>query len=538
MLLKEVLTHPPFDRLTILAGKEGLRNEVSHATTMDAPDILPYLKTNDILVTTGYHLKDQPHKLTELIRHMAMQGCSSLWIKTKRFLHELPPEALILADELHFPIIEMSNEQSLGDTVNQILSIILDKKTNELRYAIDMHKIFSAHILSGEGLNACVEHLSELIGHTTYLTTPYLTPLKGQKNCGALPAPLYDWETQGGHLLLPKTTSTSFSILETKNEITLFPVVSHDKKMALLVILGPVQSSERVKLLAIEQALNVISFELLREDAVKQYTRRMRNEFFLHFIDRGFSNDEETISRAKEFDLPFKQKYICAAGWFDFSEEGWKRSASPDQMDTLHDFFEKSLLPFGAPCHLFTKGDSIILLIEIEEAVKDVQAFSSSLLEKLQIGIKRKYGRTISFGVSHICHNVLFVPQGFKEARDSLDTNKLTSGPSSISFYRSKDVNELLRLLPAKDLTDFYHNTIQQLKLDNLDEEQTLLQTLFVYMETHCQISETAKRLFVHRNTVVYRLEKCEELLGIPIKDPDFTLQIRLALRMKNVLKL
>ncbi|MEH7435822.1 helix-turn-helix domain-containing protein, partial [Bacillus thuringiensis] len=48
--------------------------------------------------------------------------------------------------------------------------------------------------------------------------------------------------------------------------------------------------------------------------------------------------------------------------------------------------------------------------------------------------------------------------------------------------------------------------------------------------------SETAKRLFLHRNTVIYRLEKCEEILGRNIKDPNETLQLRIAFRIKPLI--
>lgn len=104
-----------------------------------------------------------------------------------------------------------------------------------------------------------------------------------------------------------------------------------------------------------------------------------------------------------------------------------------------------------------------------------------------------------------------------------------------IQIYHAKDVPELLRLLPAEDVKKFYEATLQSLA-DRQKEDQSLLHTLSVYLETHCQISETAKRLYVHRNTVIYRLEKCEELLGKSLKDPETTMRLRLALRMQRLI--
>lgn len=94
----------------------------------------------------------------------------------------------------------------------------------------------------------------------------------------------------------------------------------------------------------------------------------------------------------------------------------------------------------------------------------------------------------------------------------------------------------MLRLIPEDDLKNFYEFALQGFSDISNAEEQSLLETLSTYLEAHCQISETAKRLFVHRNTVVYRLEKCEELLGKSLKDSETTIQIRLALRMKTLL--
>lgn len=94
-----------------------------------------------------------------------------------------------------------------------------------------------------------------------------------------------------------------------------------------------------------------------------------------------------------------------------------------------------------------------------------------------------------------------------------------------------------MRQIPLEDLKNYYTFALSGFNDTKIEEEQSLLETLSVYLETHCQISETAKRLFVHRNTVVYRIEKCEEILGRSLKDSETTLQIRLALRIKTLLE-
>lgn len=535
MKLNTLLTHAPFHNITLTAGARGAANNITNVTMMDAPDILPYLKSNDLLVTTGYHVKDEPNGLICLIEQMAQKDCAALFIKTKRFFGHLPKEVIQLADRLGFPIVEIPENWSLGETVNQMLNIILDKRTSDLQGAIETHKLFSSHIINGKGLNALLANLTDLTGHRAFLSTAYFTPIAGDHSLAEAFSPFKKWTSEHGSFLPAGSAFTLFSTLAQKEEYTLFPVYAHEKKAALLLLKGLVHPSEQVKLLTIEQALNVISFELLKKEAVKQSSRRIRNEFFSNFLDGAFSSEEETVSRAKEFDLPLKQKYVCAVGQIDAPEEEWSYYTNQRELDEVYYFFEKELNTMDIPCLLFTKGDMLIILAKVPDHMKETHLFTASFLEKLQSRLNREHKITISFGVSHLCSSLLFVRQGYKEARDALKTNRLSSGPSSIHFHRTKDVNELLRLLPSKDLTQFYKHTVQQLKLSNLEEEKSLLDTLFVYMECHCHVSETAKRLFVHRNTVVYRLEKCEELLGISLKDPDFSLQVRLALRIKHL---
>jgi purine catabolism regulator len=91
-------------------------------------------------------------------------------------------------------------------------------------------------------------------------------------------------------------------------------------------------------------------------------------------------------------------------------------------------------------------------------------------------------------------------------------------------------------MIPIENITEFYESTLKELAYTTNKDLLILVQTISVFIENHCQIAETAKRLYVHRNTVVYRLEKCEDLLNITLKDPDETLRLRIALLIRSFL--
>ncbi|MGQ9007920.1 purine catabolism transcriptional regulator PucR [Bacillus stercoris] len=530
MNIFDVMKIPAFENANLIAGKAGGEREVQHVNMMDAPDIADFLHKNELLVTTAYHLKDHPHQLSELIRQMAKRGCAGLGIKTKRYLEDIPKEIIELADSYAFPIIELPEHIRLGDIVNATLSHILDMRSNELQQAIYAHKKFTNHIMSGKGLQSLLKKVSDLLQlpvllldqHAKMLSASHQISVETEKLKGTL-------NTVSGPFF------TCFSTISDQKTYSVLPIYNHEKNCGYLLIPNMVQAGDKGLILTIEQAANVISFELLKENALKQFSRRARNEFFNNFIERSFSSNDEIKNRAKEFKLRWDQKYMCIAGKLDRNDESISFTENQLASDSVFEFLEGELSAFPFPPHFFMKGNVGIILIEATDSWSEMHASVISFLEQFQTQVSTQFKRTVSFGISNICQKLIDVPDAFTEASDALQSGHLSRSTAFIQVYHAKDVPELLRLLPVEDLKKFYNSTLQSLA-EKQQEDQSLLHTLSVYLETHCQISETAKRLYVHRNTVIYRLEKCEELLGKSLKDPETTMRLRLALRMQRLI--
>ncbi|WP_445488033.1 PucR family transcriptional regulator [Niallia sp. 03133] len=537
MKLIDILKKPLFQNVKVIAGDSGLENEIKNITMMDAPDIAYYLHPNDFLITTAYHLKDNPNSIVQLVKTMYQQNCTALGIKTKRFLSNIPEEALQFANDNGFPIIEIPLETSLGEVVNATLNYILEERTTELTTAFEVHRKFTQHILKGKGIKKLLEELSDMIGQKVLLFDQHYQIHSSSLSKYPLENQISELYSKGYQLLLENTSHTCFSIRHTEETVSIFPVLTHIGKPAYLVILGNVPIYDQSLLLIIEQATNVLSFELMRENTLKQYARRARNEFFLHFVEGSFTSKEEIENRAKEFNLKWDQPTITIAGKIDQDEKQKSFTQHHLETDYIYEFLEMEATKAPFPVHLFLKGDMCILVIEAPEQRGDIDVAIIPYLKELQAYIVNIFKRTISFGISNIGHNLFNIPNAFKEAVSAIHTGQLSGSLQFIQVHRPKDVSEILRIIPMKDLQEFYDHIFQGFSIQQQgDEEQILLNTLSVYLETHCQISETAKRLFVHRNTVIYRLEKCEELLGSSLKDADLTFHLRLAFRIKSIL--
>lgn len=107
---------------------------------------------------------------------------------------------------------------------------------------------------------------------------------------------------------------------------------------------------------------------------------------------------------------------------------------------------------------------------------------------------------------------------------------------TTIIEFRPKKVSELLGLVPSLEAKSFVQELLGPLlTLPNHDETKSLLKTLRAYFYYNRQPTSVAKALYIHRNTVTYRLQKIAELLEVDLQDPDVCDRLNLALHLQNL---
>ncbi|WP_342502914.1 helix-turn-helix domain-containing protein [Bacillus sp. FSL K6-1000] len=330
-------------------------------------------------------------------------------------------------------------------------------------------------------------------------------------------------------------TTHSFSMIHAKQTFSIFPIDLNEQTCDYLVILSFIHPQNKALHGMIAKALNEMSIARMRQYAALQTAKRARNEGFRRWIERASFSQQDHLHFAQSFGLSAECRYLCMICQLDQRSDTTCFMEQQMVLDHVIDLLESALLTCPFPAFLFVKGDMGVVLMEETGSWPEVSGSLISFLKQLQLLVKLQLNHTISFGVSLTACLIHHLSEGYNEALEALQTGHLSSRTDYIQFYQAKDVPDLLRLIPRKDMITFH-----QLHLHPLSEpsqvDQSLLHTLSVYLETHCHISETAKRLSIHRNTVIYRLEKCEELLRISLKDPDATLRLRLAFRIQRFL--
>ena len=137
-------------------------------------------------------------------------------------------------------------------------------------------------------------------------------------------------------------------------------------------------------------------------------------------------------------------------------------------------------------------------------------------------------------GIGTPIGNVKDLATSFKEAQVAMEVGKVFDTEQSIISYDHLGIARLIYQLPTTLCEMFLQEVFKKNPIDALDQET--LFTIYKFFENNLNVSETARKLFVHRNTLVYRLEKIKKLTGLDLREFDDAITFKVALMVKKYL--
>ncbi|MBA3410311.1 MAG: PucR family transcriptional regulator ligand-binding domain-containing protein, partial [Geodermatophilaceae bacterium] len=147
----------------LVAGASGLHRMVRRLNVMEVPDVLPWVKADELILTTGYPLRQLPSSLIGLVGDLDDRGLAAFAIKLARYIDELPADMLAEADRRGFPVILLPEDVGFDDILNQVLTEILSKQAAALAHSDEVHRTIMATVLAGGGLDEVTAKAATLL---------------------------------------------------------------------------------------------------------------------------------------------------------------------------------------------------------------------------------------------------------------------------------------------------------------------------------------------------------------------------------------
>ena len=137
-------------------------------------------------------------------------------------------------------------------------------------------------------------------------------------------------------------------------------------------------------------------------------------------------------------------------------------------------------------------------------------------------------------GIGTVVDHLRELADAYKEAQTAIDVGKVFDTEKSIINYENLGIGRLIYQLPTTLCEIFLSEVFKKSSIDALDQET--LFTINKFFENNLNVSETSRKLFVHRNTLVYRLEKIKKLTGLDLRQFDHAIVFKVALMVRKYL--
>ena len=161
-----------------------------------------------------------------------------------------------------------------------------------------------------------------------------------------------------------------------------------------------------------------------------------------------------------------------------------------------------------------------------EELEKIAQDIENTLKNELRI--------KTSIGIGTVSEHLRELADSYKEAQTAIEVGKVFDTEKSIMRYENLGIGRLIYQLPTTLCEIFLSEIFKKSSIDCLDQET--LFTINKFFENNLNVSETSRKLFVHRNTLVYRLEKIKKLTGLDLRQFDHAIVFKVALMVRKYL--
>ena len=173
---------------------------------------------------------------------------------------------------------------------------------------------------------------------------------------------------------------------------------------------------------------------------------------------------------------------------------------------------------------------AVVKQITAETTAEDLNAIARQIEETLK---NELFIKTV-IGIGTVAEHLRSLADSYKEAQTAIDVCKVFDTEKSIMNYENLGIGRLIYQLPTTLCDIFLSEVFKKNSIDSLDQET--LFTINKFFENNLNVSETSRKLFVHRNTLVYRLEKIKKLTGLDLREFDHAIVFKVALMVRKYL--
>ncbi|MBP2625389.1 MAG: transcriptional regulator, PucR family [Firmicutes bacterium] len=531
MNIKDILKMQSLYGTKLIAGKNGILNEIHGVNILEATDIANWGRSGEVILTSFFALQNlSDSDLDVFFEKLHNIGISAVIIKIDRLVTQIPNKIIELCDNYVIPLIQISKDVKYESIILEILGPIINKNMNLLNKYYEVHSELTSLAMKMPSMDEILYEFKKMILRDVSLinyikgteisTNPELCDVTVIGTSEVSTEKYVHFKYERKNVIY---NGTNPKIIGKQIRVRIPHLVYDDYELVIHELLDQISSED---FMVIENGVKFLQMELLRNYIISQNLFQQKNNVISDLLnDRLYA--EKDIDEVLESLNINKHKHYQVLLIKLHKKDEKKYIAENLMPQTLRQIRIKFKSIFKDIIFM-EKLDIVVFILNFSD---NQNSFNADSIEKTMNSLVENdlfkefyYYVSISSKVEK-----LDIPKAHREVLDTQKVLMLFYNSNKILPYEELGIYKLfLDSNSLDDLKNFISPKIAKFRR----EYPLLFETLTSFLDINQNYILTSEKLFLHPQTVRYRIDKIKNVLGIDFANPEEILQIQIASRL------
>ena len=549
LTIKEALDMLTQANIRVIAGETHLDRNISSVNIIEVPSVSDWMKGGELLFTSGFAFQGDMNSACNIISDLYNANVTALVIKPSKYLPEIPRQIIDCAESLGFPILQIPEDMPYSIIMQPISEKIINTQLESLRNIEKAHSRLMMALLEGKSITDICEILGDLISRDVFLFDKQLQLITSSKKNRESSEEIIDKiieslvnNREAMFECIAHHWASFFSDL-IQDELVYIPLDINRIRIMFLIIRLNSNPLLEYDYITMENAGTVITHVLQQQQALLEKEWQLRGECLDDLIWRNYTDINTALGRAKFFGVDLTKDFCIFV--IDRSKSDLIQNYNStsdiaqgfDETDRLREPIRRAMSLANYPILIQNKVNTIIILAELPNELEH-RITKTKICNLLTDTIKQHVNDNFIIGVSKVHNSIPDIKTAYKESITSIKCGYALKNKTNYVLFDDMGVFSFLYELQDSEATQsFFEQKFAVLMRYDDEKDGDLIKTLKTYFYCNCNIQKTSEVLFLHKNSVIYRLHKIEQLTYSSLNDRESTFQLQLCIKLMSLLK-
>ena len=452
------------------------------------------------------------------------------------------PNAIAEANAYGIPVMNLPNGSRIRMVEKAVVSLLVDHKGQIERRGTQIYRQLTQISSRNEGMAELISEMARLTNKAVVIQDKRLQILYSSVQ----PQFVAYWEDVETFLRkvdnLPVEMQDRQRVAEIENPVLMqslptpgmarlvSPIITKDIGRGYLSIIGRDNDLDDIDSLVAEHGAAACALEMAKAKAISDTEKRLRGTF----LDRlliGDVSQQEAIRQGERFEHDMLTTHVAVV-------LAWQGDKTPSlrRLETIINSVVS--VQHAAALVWQRERENEVLVFHAAEDKEPVNA-GMRLAKQFTTEIQRQYpGAKVAIGLGQAAHDISAWRTSYRDAVQALDLAMRLQTDTPLYIGDLGVYQLILSLSDREKLLSFCERTLGPLLDYDMRQHADLIKTLEAFFTCHGNLSQTADMLIVHRNTLLYRMNRINEIAQIDLNRPEIRLALHLALTVRRLLML